>query len=118
HFIQQDRPDVVIKAIRDMVERVRTSIIPLPTEDDLKQTRILHIPIPGEAAFSGAALTLSGFAGWRWRKRKRREKAEMNRAQRRQELRKGKKGRGEEGVGNGESGFGEMSPGCALHIPR
>jgi len=95
HFIQQDRPDVVIKAIRDMVERVRTSVIPLPTEDDLKQTRILHISIPGEAAFSGAALTLSGFAGWRWRKRKRTEKSEMNRAQRRQKLRKGKKGSGE-----------------------
>ena len=95
HFIQRDRPDVVIKAIRDMVDRARASFIPLPTEDDLKQTRILHFSIPGEAAFSGAALTLSGLVGWRWRKRKRREKTEMNRAQRRQASRKGKKGNGE-----------------------
>jgi len=95
HFIQHDRSDVVIKAIRDVVERARTSFIPLPTEDDVKQTRILHVSIPSEAAFSGTALTLSGFAGWRWRKRKRREKTEMNRAQRRQASRKGKKGRWE-----------------------
>src|SRR5262245_33745452 len=95
HFIQRDRPDVVIKAIRDVVDRARAPYISLPTEDDLKQTRILHVSVSGEAAFSGAALTLSGLAGWRWRKRKRRENAEMNRAQRRQASRKAKKGSGE-----------------------
>jgi pimeloyl-ACP methyl ester carboxylesterase len=95
HFIQRDRPDVVVKAIRDVVDRARTSFIPLPTEDDLKQTGIMHVSIPGEAAFSGTALTLSGLAGWRWRKRKRREKTETNRAMRRQAWRKAKKGSGE-----------------------
>lgn len=84
HFIQRDRPDVVIKAIRELVDRVRNMSIPLPTEADLKETRILHISIPNEAIISVAALTLSGLVGWRWRKRKRKEKAEMNRAQRRQ----------------------------------
>src|SRR5262245_9345008 len=92
HFIQRNRPDVVIKAIHDVVDRARTSFIPLPTGDDLKQTRVLHVSVPREAAFSGTALTLSGLAGWKWRKRKRREKAEMNRAQRRQASRKAKKG--------------------------
>jgi alpha/beta hydrolase fold len=95
HYIQNARPEIVIKAIRDVVDRARTSFIPLPTEDDLKQTRILHVSIPVEAAFSGAALRLSGLAGWRWRKRKRREKEEMNRAQRRQASRKVNKGSGE-----------------------
>src|SRR5262245_44927162 len=95
HFIQRDRPDIVIKAIRDVVDRARIAFIPLPTEDDFKQTRILHPSVPTEAAYSGAALTLSGFAGWQWRKRKRRKDTEMNRAQRRQALRKAKKGSGE-----------------------
>ena len=95
HFIQRDRPDIVIQAIRDLVDRTRASFIPLPTEDDLKQTRILHVSVPGEVTYSGAALILSGLAGWRWRKRKRREKAEMNRAMRRQTSRKAKKKIGE-----------------------
>lgn len=95
HFIQRDRPDIVIKAIRDVVDRVRTAFIPLPTEDDFKQTRILHPSVPAEAAYSGAALTLSGIAGWQLRKRKRRKNTELNRAQRRQALRKAKRGNGE-----------------------
>ncbi len=90
HFIQRDRPEVVVKAIRDVVERVRPIPIPYPTEEDLNQTRILHLSIPSEAAISGAALALSGLAGWQWRKRKRRGKAQMNRAQRRQSLREEK----------------------------
>ncbi len=92
HFIQHDRPDIVIKAIRDIVDRARAPFIPPPTEDDFKQTRILHISTSGEVAFSGAALMLSGLAGWQLRKRRRRKKVEMNRAMRRQEQRKGKKG--------------------------
>jgi len=95
HFIQRDRPDIVIKAIRDVVDRARAPFIPFPTEDDLKQARILHLSFPSEAAISGAALALSGLVGWRWRKRKRKAEAELNRAQRRQASRKMKKGNGE-----------------------
>jgi len=95
HFIQSDRPDVVIEAIRRVVEQARPYPIPLPTEDDLKQTRILHLSIPGEAMISGATLALSGFAGWRWRKRKRKANSEMNRAQRRQASRKERGTRGQ-----------------------
>lgn len=90
HFIQRDRPDAVIEAIRSVVERARPYPIPLPTEDDLKQTRILHVFTSTEAVLSEAALALSGLIGWRWRKRKRKGKAELSRAQRRQALRKEK----------------------------
>lgn len=95
HFIQRDRPDVVIKAIRDVVEQARPFPIPQPTEEDLRQTRILHVSIPSEAYVSGMALALSGLVGWRWRKRKRNRKqsaiAGLNRAERRQALRKEKR---------------------------
>lgn len=94
HFIQRDRPDVVIEAIRNVVEQARPFPIPQPTEEDLKQTRILHVSIPGEAYVSGMALALSGLVGWRWRQRKRNRKqsatAGLNRAERRQALRKEK----------------------------
>jgi len=95
HFIQRDRPDIVIKAIRDVVDQTRAPFVPVPTEDDLKQARILRLSVPSEAAISGAALALSGLAGWQWRKRKRKAGAELNRAQRRQSLRKMRKGSGE-----------------------
>jgi len=95
HFIQRDRPDVVVKAIRDVVDRARVPFIPYPTEDDLKHGRILRLSVPSEAAISGAALALSGLVGWQWRKRKRKAEAELNRAQRRQVLRKAKTGSGE-----------------------
>lgn len=90
HFIQLDRPDAVIEAIRSVVERARPEPIPLPTEDDLKQTRILHVFTSSEAVLSEGALALSCLIVWRWRKRKRKGKTELNRAHRRQALRKGK----------------------------